>query len=292
MDWYNQEEDDTPNAAKKSFVKADSAPKKISHLQFGLLSAVEIQRMAEFQVTSRELFTLPSRSPAPGGCLDPRLGVSDKVSTCQTCKRKLDDCAGHFGYIKLALPVFHIGYLRHTLHILQCICKSCSRILLTDSDRIQFLNKMRNPRTDALAKGVVLKKVIETCKKSKQCPYCSAINGTVKKLTGTTSLKIMHEKYKHKISEDDLEILIESMEQACQLNKDVATAVKGGGDPPKEDLLPSRVLELFKKIPDDDCEVMWVDPLIGRPENLILQNLLVSNNNVMAFGGEGGRGSI
>ena len=74
-----EEEDDLPTAARKQFVKADSAPKKISQLQFGLLSPEEIQRLAEFQVTSRELFTQPSRSPAPGGCLDPRLGVSDKV---------------------------------------------------------------------------------------------------------------------------------------------------------------------------------------------------------------------
>ena len=26
-------------------------------------------------------------------------------------------------YIKLVLPVFHIGYFRHCLGILQCICK-------------------------------------------------------------------------------------------------------------------------------------------------------------------------
>src|SRR6056300_2000789 len=101
-------------------------PKQISHLQFGLLSPSDMQRLAEFQVTSRDLFTMPQRLPAANGVLDPRLGVSDKVGTCSTCKLKLADCAGHFGYIRLTLPCFHIGYLKHTLNILQCICKTCS----------------------------------------------------------------------------------------------------------------------------------------------------------------------
>ena len=47
-------------------------PKQISHLQFGLLSPSDMQRLAEFQVTSRDLFAMPQRSPAPNGVLDPR----------------------------------------------------------------------------------------------------------------------------------------------------------------------------------------------------------------------------
>jgi DNA-directed RNA polymerase III subunit RPC1 len=37
------------------------------------------------------------------------------MSICETCNLKLADCAGHFGYIKLELPVFHIGYFKNTL---------------------------------------------------------------------------------------------------------------------------------------------------------------------------------
>lgn len=258
----------------KALVKQDLAPKKISSIQFGLLSASEIQRLAEFQVTSRELFSMPSRNPAPGGCLDPRLGVSDKNSVCATCKRKLVDCAGHFGYIRLALPVFHIGYLRHTLHLLQCVCKCCSRVLLDNSDRELFLARMRNPRADMTAKSSILKKVIEKCKKCKHCPYCGKFNGTVKKISGAPTLKIVHEKYKGRHAEDDLDELMNNLELAVESNKELSSAVKGNS-PPFEDLLPTKVLEIFQHIPDSDCEVLWVDPHIGRPENLILTNLLV-----------------
>lgn len=54
--------------------------------------------MSEFQVYSRELFKMPERTPAPNGCLDPRLGVSDKTSTCNTCRYvlslRLSSCFG------------------------------------------------------------------------------------------------------------------------------------------------------------------------------------------------------
>ncbi len=73
-------------------------------------------------------------------------GVSSKTAQCETCGQKLADCAGHFGgetapprmhlafpelyivvpgahagYIKLELPVFHIGYFRNTVQLLQVL---------------------------------------------------------------------------------------------------------------------------------------------------------------------------
>lgn len=295
-DYYATDDDgidDVPCAIQKRLVRGDIAPKRISHIQFGILSPDEMQRLAEFQVCSRELFTMPSRKPATAGCLDPRLGVSDKVSTCATCQRKLVDCAGHFGYIKLALPVFHIGFLKHTLNFLQCICKSCSRVLLVESEKEKTLRQMRNPNIDALAKMSLFKRVVEKCKKCKVCPYCGATNGTVKKITGAPTLKIIHERYRSgrattstsvstrttsaaALAEDEIDQLLEKLDMAIESNRDIEAIVLHPTHPPVEDLLPTRVLELFQRIPDEDCELLWIDPVMGgRPENLILQNLLV-----------------
>ena len=275
MPFKKQEEEDV--SGSKRVFKGDLAPKRISHLQFGILSPDEMQRLAEFQVSSRELFSMPSRKPAHGGCLDPRLGISDKVSSCATCKLKLVDCAGHFGYIKLALPVFHIGFFRHTLNLLQCICKSCSRVLLVESERQKYLSIMRNPKTDALAKAALFKKVSTACKKVRLCPYCSKFNGTVKKITGAPTLRIVHERFKEKsgkLVDEDFGDLMANTEIARENNKELALAI-GGTTVPYEDLLPTKVIQLFQEITDDDCEILWVDPMIGRPENLILQKLLV-----------------
>lgn len=294
-DGGNENDDDDMLLRNKRLVREDWAPKRISHLQFGLLSPAEIQTIAEFQVSSRELFAMPSRLPAIGGCLDPRLGVSDKVSTCATCHRKLVDCAGHYGYIKLALPIFHIGFLRHTLHILQCICKSCSRVLLSESDRQRHLAKMRNPKTDALSKAQIFKKLVEKCKKVRRCPYCDAMNGAVKKVANVPTLKIIHERVRNRKDDDEnYEVFRASLDVAMSYNKDIENLFNGSSLVlPAEDLLPTRVLDLLTHMTDDDCEILWIDPLIGRPEHLILQNLLVPPVPIrpsVAMDGSGGGG--
>jgi len=61
-----------------------------------------------------DLPTMPQR----GGPLDSRMGISEKVRNCETCKKVLADCPGHFGYVKLELPVFHVGYFKHSVNIL------------------------------------------------------------------------------------------------------------------------------------------------------------------------------
>lgn len=97
--------------------------------------------------------------------------------------KKVTECAGHFGHVQFHLPLFHIGFFKHTLTICQCICKSCSSILLAPEARQSFLKKIRRPGLDALMRGAVFKKIVEQCKKVQQCPYCLASNGTVKKVT-------------------------------------------------------------------------------------------------------------
>src|SRR3989338_721668 len=85
-------------------------PLKISELQFGLPTPQDIQKQSFLPVLNRELFQHPSRTPVPFGPLDRRLGTSEKSSRCVTCGHRLADCMGHFGHVKLAAPVLHIGY--------------------------------------------------------------------------------------------------------------------------------------------------------------------------------------
>lgn len=53
-----------------------------------------------------------------------------KDATCETCGQKMQECAGHWGYIKLVLPIFHIGYFRPVINILQEICKVTMRCMM------------------------------------------------------------------------------------------------------------------------------------------------------------------
>lgn len=50
-------------------------------------------------------------------------GTSNKAMQCATCQAKMADCPGHYAHIQLHLPVFHIGYFKATIQLLQNICK-------------------------------------------------------------------------------------------------------------------------------------------------------------------------
>ncbi len=86
--------------------------------------------------------------------------------------------------------VFHIGYFRHTITLLQCICKYCSRIKISEEARLYFLRQMRS-LPDVLQKKEFYKEVVDKAKKGKICTYCGQLNGIVKKIA---ALKIVHER--------------------------------------------------------------------------------------------------
>lgn len=71
---------------RKQTVQVISLPKKITKIQFGMLPTEEIQLVSELRVSNREVYQMPLRNAALYGCMDPRLGISDKTSNCKTCK--------------------------------------------------------------------------------------------------------------------------------------------------------------------------------------------------------------
>ncbi|KAI7830730.1 hypothetical protein BC939DRAFT_392603 [Gamsiella multidivaricata] len=246
----------------------EQAPKKIKQIQFGVLSPQEIVNVSEFEVTQRDLYTVQDRQPVKYGMLDLRLGTSDKVASCETCGLKQQDCIGHFAHIRLCLPVFHIGYFRAAIVILQNICKTCSRVLLSEKDRRTYLKKLRAPNLENLTRKNVVKAVNDKCKKVVHCPYCEATNGTVKKVG---ALRIVHEKYRAKKVADEYEQFKNTFNNALE----AAPEMKAHISKAQEDMNPLRVLNLFKAISDEDCELLGMNPDLGRPEMYLWQNISV-----------------
>lgn len=86
----------------------------------------DIVKQSLVEVCDRNLYDLArERAANDHGPLDSRMGTSSKSGHCETCNEPLQLCVGHFGHVKLVLPVLHIGYLRFILHVLQIICKVC-----------------------------------------------------------------------------------------------------------------------------------------------------------------------
>ena len=71
-----------PDPIVKARVEESEKPKHIAQLNFGLLSGADMVRMSHLQVCNHALYQINTRIPTAYGCLDPRLGVSDKVRAC------------------------------------------------------------------------------------------------------------------------------------------------------------------------------------------------------------------
>ena len=124
------------------FKHSNAEEKKIKSIQFGLLSPSAIKEMAVCEITQTRSFD-DKGTPIDGGINDLRMGSTDKAFKCKTCHcQNNDDCPGHFGYIKLAEPVFHIGFIADCLKILKCVCYHCHQILIDDYDKyVELLKK-------------------------------------------------------------------------------------------------------------------------------------------------------
>ena len=165
----------------------DRHPKRIKSLQFGILSPQNIVAQSVVNVADRNLYDLDRplgqpRKQTANGPLDERLGTSSKTENCATCGEGLKDCSGHFGHVKLVLPVFHYGYFKKIMEILHCVCKECSQVLLPDKEKRKLLRQMRRPGMDGLRRDALCKAIATDARKVKICPHCSAYNGQVKKV--------------------------------------------------------------------------------------------------------------
>ncbi|KAI1778021.1 beta and beta-prime subunits of DNA dependent RNA-polymerase [Hypoxylon cercidicola] len=251
----------------------DRLPKKFKQIKFGIQSNQDIVNQAVIEVSDRTMYDIDrGREPTSNGILDKRLGISSKTGTCSTCGLRLQDCVGHWGHVRLPLPAFHVGYIKFTVTILQDICKDCSRVLLTESDRRAYLKELRRPFIDNMRRVTICKKINEQCRKTKNCPYCGAVNGQIRKIG---ALKIVHDKFvaynkstsqkkqppPSKIEFDNS--FLEAKKYVHDLDKHLRKAF--------EDLNPLRVLNLFKQISPSDCELLGLDPSEGRPEMFLWQ---------------------
>lgn len=199
------------------------------------------------------------------------MGVSQKGTLCETCKQDLVACVGHFGYLDLALPVFHVGHFRATITILQSICKNCSRVMLKPDIAKMFSKRLTNPNLSYLAKKTIHHQVLKAAKKNTRCIYCDSINGTVKK---GGLMKIVHEKLKGKKKTDPMvTAALDELLSATENNKELASIVTPSSL--QEELNPIEVMKIFKNIPKDDIPLLGMTSINADPSDLIVTRVYV-----------------
>ncbi|SOV81928.1 DNA-directed RNA polymerase 3 largest subunit [Plasmodium reichenowi] len=240
------------SSMKKRFVKDIKRNCEIKSIRFGIMSKEDIIKYSEVKIMNREMYKNNSGIPYPYGVLDLKLGAHKSNSVCETCNKKLINCSGHFGYIELNYPVFHIGYYKYIIHILYCICKYCSSLLLS-KEKIEFYCNLKKKSTDdSFYKKHLFKRILNNCKKVNKCYICGNPQGVIKKIIKPSLDQFMKLKHILKVKENGKMIIKE------------------------EDLNSLYVLKLFKNINPYHVKLLNIE----NPEKLIITALLVPPNTI------------
>lgn len=83
--------------------------------------------------------TMEGGRPKLGGLMDPRQGVIDRNSRCQTCAGNLTECPGHFGHIDLSKPVFHVSIAGFNFYYFSVATKTATSTLVISFTLKKFL---------------------------------------------------------------------------------------------------------------------------------------------------------
>ena len=209
---------------------------KVIGLQFSIFSPEEIERRSVAEIVTQEGYE--SDIPKIGGLFDPRMGVLENGKLCPTDKMDNKTCPGYFGHINLAVPVFYLHLINWIIKFLKCTCWKCSKILIQE-EKIPYL--MRYKRIDRFNE---LYKLTEKVPNG-QCPYCDA--------------------YRPKKINRDQKENISKIKAEWEINKEKEVIYWSAED----------VLNIFKKITDEDLMLMGLNPKLCRPDWLICTKLNV-----------------
>ncbi|KZX15205.1 DNA-directed RNA polymerase subunit beta' [Methanobrevibacter cuticularis] len=144
--------------------------KQISQINFGLMSPEDIRKMSVTKIETPDTYD-EDGYPIENGLMDPHLGVIDPSLRCRACGSKGGECQGHFGSINLARPVIHVGF-GDTIHkVLRSTCNSCGRILLNDTEIVEYREKLDDLKENEDSTNDVIKEVYTVARKDK-CPHC------------------------------------------------------------------------------------------------------------------------
>jgi DNA-directed RNA polymerase subunit A' len=159
-------------------MKLTNQPKKIGHMEFGLLSPKEVRGLSATKVITADTYD-DDGFPIEMGLMDPRLGVIEPGLRCKTCGQKVGDCPGHFGHIDLAMPVIHVGFVRVVRDILRSTCRGCGRLLFAERIRTEYDRILKQFIIEDKDVHVLAKRVAKEASNVTVCPHCGREHGTI-----------------------------------------------------------------------------------------------------------------
>jgi len=137
------------------FLPSTSETETIVGIQFGIFSPDEIIRRSVVEITNHN-----TQEGKIGGLFDPRMGVLENGKNCRSCFQNNHKCQGHWGYYKLARPVYYIQFFKLVLKVLRCCCMKCGKLLIDKTTHANLLKLKGEARW---------KQVLGQCNKITRC---------------------------------------------------------------------------------------------------------------------------
>ncbi|KAL2351157.1 DNA-directed RNA polymerase II subunit [Cryomyces antarcticus] len=253
--------------ANLNFAPSSAPLKTIQEIQFGLLGPEEIRNMSVVGIQYPETMDEQKQRPREMGLNDPKLGSIDRAFSCGTCGENMQECPGHFGHIDLAVPVFHIGFIKKIKKLLETVCHNCGKILKDESDPdIASALRLRDPkkRFDAIWRLCKTRMVCETD------PPPSAADDDLKKEKKDVR-KGNHGgcgNIQPEIRQDGLKLI--GTWKVPKGDED-----EEGRQPEKRPITPQRALDIFRAIPAEEIRKIGLSNDYARPEWMIITILPV-----------------
>jgi DNA-directed RNA polymerase II subunit RPB1 len=219
------------------FNRPNSEIEPIVGIQFGIFSPEEIERRSVVEITTQA--TYEGNEPKIGGLFDPRMGVLDNGKTCRSCGQSNHGCPGHFGHYRLARPVYFYQFLQIILNVLGCVCIRCSKLLIDKKLNAKVLKRRGEARW---------KEVLALCGNISRC--------------GQQTEDGCGSRQPTRYVREGIARIVAEWE-----NLDTPSKEKG----PKtlQPLEAEYVLQLFRRITDEDVDFMGLNRYWCRPDWMI-----------------------
>lgn len=210
----------------------------ITNLKFYIYGNKQVLNNSVFDSQTKGLYSgdiYENKLPKEGGLIDRRMGITNNAFICSTCNLTNAHCPGHFGHIKLKVPMFHIEFLPYLRNILNCVCHNCSALRCTSEKKRELKKYLENNNREAMYEYTR-----KLCSNIKKCSVCNSelFNFSINANKAEAKLCFVADKkssdHKTKIEYD-------------QYN----------------------VNEILKKISDEDAELLGFNPAVNRPTDLM-----------------------
>lgn len=215
--------------------------KCVSGIQFSVQSP-EVRKLLS-HVEVNDYSGIESGITKPQSLYDPKMGTALKHMRCSTCHHNEKYDCGHFGMIKFATPIFNILYIKHSLSVMACTCFKCGSFLIRDQRIVDEILLLPKRHRMSRCKNKISDKM-------KKCISCGYDNNLVSyDIVDGINIKLRKRvpKGKNKYKKTD-EFIMSSVEA---------------------------ILDNFKKLRNQDIDVMGFDSKYARPEHFIMEDMLV-----------------